>query len=225
MKNALFLLLALGFLTSLQAAESPEGSTVTGADKYATPLSAAVEIVYVPTSYLSYAWQDGSTQSNTLNGFRVNFEWIPFGDMPYGKPVIGVGAGFSWISNVNIGQVPSDLFVVPVEPYLGYRLDYFKNQILVPYGKIGLGYANVREENKVEGGKQTRSASYLGLDLSVGAEFWLNFIDSKSARNLDSSVGINNVYLLVEYFKSRELGAQYANLSREELRLGMRFEF
>lgn len=193
---------------------------------FASPISGAIELIYLPTAFPNYQWSNGASNEAKYSGFRLGFEWIPFGDMPYGKPVFGVSTGLTWISGVGLTPgTKGSLAAFPVEPYIGYRADIFKNQILVPYGKLGLGYAYIHEEIQVADGKREASYNYLGLDLSVGAELWLNYIDRKSARSLDTSTGINNVYLLLEYLKSRDLGAKYANLSREELRLGMRFEF
>ena len=216
--------LALGVeLPTQNAGQSAEHSNV---KSYASPLSAAIELVYAPTSFKHYQWSGGGTNDARFSGFRVNAEWIAFGDSPYGKPVLGIGVGAAWISDLAVDSSKfGTLFVIPVEPYIGYRMDYFRNQVVVPYGRLGLGLAYLQEEVQVADGKRLSHDSYLGLDLAVGAEVWLNFVDRKSARNLDASTGINNVYLLVEYFKSRELGAKWANLAREEVRLGMRFEF
>jgi hypothetical protein len=53
----------------------------------------------------------------------------------------------------------------------------------------------------------------------------LDWIDRSSAQQLDASTGINNTYLTFEYLISRRAGSDAAiNLTRDEIRLGFRFE-
>lgn len=213
------------FCSFLMAAEPSPTLTETAPKNYWSPLEMGLDLSYSALSYKDHVWLDGATNQTRGHSIRVALEWIPLGDSPYGKPTIGVASGFNWINRAGFGAAYANFYAVPVTPYLGYRLEYFVKQVLIPYGKIGLNYTFSRQETFFEEGKRITEKPYLGLDYSLGVELCLNVIDQASVRRLDSSMGINGVYLFAEYNKSRSLGAKWANLSHEEIQFGMRFEF
>lgn len=192
---------------------------------YWSPLRGGLDLSYTPIAYKNLQWTDGENSEAKGHGVRIAVEWIPLGDYPYGKPVIGSGVGFTWITKAQAGNGVADLYTLPLSPYIGYRMEYFENQFLIPYGKIGMTYAFTRQNTKFETGTRVTEKPYLGFDYALGGELCLNVIDRTSVRNLDSLVGINGVFLFAEYSKSKDLGAQWANLSHEEIQMGMRFEF
>lgn len=214
------------FGAELPAGTAPETAVEVQAKNYRSPLNAAVDLQYTPTSYTQYDWYEGITKNASGHGIRVGAEWIPFGEVPYGKPAVGVATGFHWFSRVGVvDSINADLYTVPIEPYFAYRLDIFEKQILVPFAKVGLNVTFLHQDTNTPDGAKDRSGTYQGFDYGFGGELNLSFIDRVSARNLENSTGINDTFLVFEYSKSRRLGADYGpDLSHEEYRLGLRFE-
>jgi hypothetical protein len=109
--------------------------------------------------------------------------------------------------------------VFPVDAHLAYRFDYWRNQLLVPFVKVGPEVA-VLHESRRDG-----SPTYVGINYAVGLQLNLDRIDWKSAKALERSMSIHHTYVAVEYLRNRYLGRdEGADLTRDEVRLGMRFE-
>jgi hypothetical protein len=102
---------------------------------------------------------------------------------------------------------------------------------LVPYAKLGLGYAlwwasdggTTSRENGVLG----RGVSY-GPQYALGAMFLLDILDQQTARDADNGLGINNSYVFAEWFDS-ELDAfgskSRLNVGANTWVLGLAIEF
>ncbi|HEX3854220.1 MAG TPA: MXAN_2562 family outer membrane beta-barrel protein, partial [Polyangiaceae bacterium] len=102
---------------------------------------------------------------------------------------------------------------------------------LVPYAKLGLGYAlwwasdggTTSRENGVLG----RGVSY-GPQYALGAMFLLDVLDQQTARDADNGLGINNSYVFAEWFDS-ELDAfgskSKLNVGANSWVLGLAIEF
>jgi hypothetical protein len=75
---------------------------------------------------------------------------------------------------------------------------------LVPYAKLGLGYAlwwsSDGDKSASEGGKAGRGASY-GLTYALGAMFLLDVLSPDDAITADGLTGINNSYVFAEWFR------------------------
>jgi hypothetical protein len=114
------------------------------------------------------------------------------------------------------------------------RADVFMREFgvpLVPYAKLGLGYAlwwasdggTTSRENGVLG----RGVSY-GPQYALGAMFLLDVLDQQTARDADNGLGINNSYVFAEWFDS-ELDAfgskSKLNVGANSWVLGLAIEF
>lgn len=115
-----------------------------------------------------------------------------------------------------------------------FRADVFARDFgvpLVPYAKLGLGYAlwwasdggTTSRENGVVG----RGVSY-GPQYALGAMFLLDVLDQQTARDADNGIGVNNSYVFAEWFDS-ELDAfgskNRMNVGANSWVLGLAIEF
>lgn len=75
---------------------------------------------------------------------------------------------------------------------------------LVPYAKLGLGYAlwwsSDGNRSASAGGKAGKGASY-GLTYALGAMFLLDVLSPDDAVTADGLTGINNSYIFAEWFR------------------------
>jgi hypothetical protein len=75
---------------------------------------------------------------------------------------------------------------------------------IVPYGKLGLGYALWRASTSA--GTSTSDdnvagkGATFGTHVALGVSFALDAIDSGASRNMDNAIGINNTYIFAEYY-------------------------
>lgn len=74
---------------------------------------------------------------------------------------------------------------------------------IVPYAKLGLGYAIWRATNS--GGTSAAAGvsgkgSTWGTHTALGISFALDSIDQGATRNMDNAIGINNTYVYAEYY-------------------------
>lgn len=183
-----------------------------------SPLVAAVDLQYVPIQYPNYRWNGGQVSTQSGQGAHLGLEWLPFGDL-YGKLGLGVGFGVYTIGNVNFPTERTSLTTIPVESFIAYRLDYFHQQLIVPFLKVGLSAAVARQLSS------NPWKSYFGFDYSGGVELCLNVFDRSSANDFDASLGVNATYLSFEYLRSQPLTEKNAiNLSHDEIRIGLRLE-
>jgi hypothetical protein len=78
---------------------------------------------------------------------------------------------------------------------------------LVPYAKLGLGYAlwsvsDGDDTAKDEEGRVGRGSSY-GPQFALGGMFLLDALDRDGAGSLDYSVGVKHSYIFAEWYKSQ----------------------
>lgn len=228
------LIVGLLLIASCLFAATDDTSETTVKKWTGSPLQFGLDLQYYAPVYKKYAYAiDGAGQANTSDqsgrAAQISFEWLPFGN-EIGKLGIGVSSGFVGVTNASItqsygGQLYTravNLFVIPSQFFISYRLDYFTNQLIVPFAKIG-GSANwVRQV--VEGGDDYHMT--YGVDYSVGGELCLNAFEPKAGRLFDAQFGVNGTYLVFDYTRSDPFNSTSAlNLSYEAVRFGMRFEF
>lgn len=103
----------------------------------------------------------------------------------------------------------TSLTVMPFYAVGVLRVDTFARDYgipLVPYGKAGLGYAlwwsgsgeiTARDDNDRVG----RGASY-GFQYSLGGMLLLDWLDEESAVQMDTTSGVNNSYIFLEWYVS-----------------------
>lgn len=185
-------------------------------------VSAGLDLQYVPIQYSRYDWSEGRQSGKNGHGVHLAVEMIPFEDT-YGKVGFGLGTGFYAIPNARFESRSSTLTTIPLELFVSYRFDYVADQIVVPFVKLGANATLSRQRGFGDSGAWR---TYRGWDIAGGLELCMNRIDPISMRGLHRDLGVDNSYLLVEYLRSRPLGAleNRPNLSHEEFRIGFRFE-
>lgn len=185
-----------------------------------SPLSAALDIQYVPIQYPNFEWSSGQSNQSG-HALRLSSEWLPL-PRAYGKLGVGIGAGIGQVNYAYTAQHFFALRTFPIDLFLGYRFDYLENQILVPFAKVGI---NCTLSHQRGDGAAPGTATYWGANYALGGELALSAIDKHTARTMDNRYGINAVYFVFEYYKSSFLGRSKApNLAHNELRFGLRFE-
>lgn len=170
----------------------------------------------------------------------LEFDWQMF-RIPYiGTIGPGLGAGIVGMSRpaTTVSGKPSgDEYSLDIYPmYLSavLRADTFWREIgfpLVPYGKIGLGYALWRASNS--GGTSTvdgisGKGQTFGTHMALGVAFALDALDSGASRNMDNAIGINNTYFYAEYYwlNLNGLGQDKAlYVGTKTYAMGLAFEF
>ncbi|MDD5223559.1 MAG: MXAN_2562 family outer membrane beta-barrel protein [bacterium] len=146
-------------------------------------------------------WRDVYGGGNSLS---FGAEWEREILQKYGILAIGGEAGWIQASGKSLqGTHPprasaetTEFQIAPVGLNLTYRLAYFKNQFLVPYGRAGLDLYAFRERKE---GNTTISGYRTGYHFAFGGAFLLDWLSPESGVNLDLDWGINNTYLIFEY--------------------------
>jgi hypothetical protein len=183
-----------------------------------------IDVQYSPISYPNYDYYSGLKPNRLGTGLRVAYEFLPF-DNRFGKIGLGLGAGFDFVPNIDFGDGRrATLNVFPLGAFLSYRADYTRNQILVPFGKIGSSMVLVNQSSDTGGGRPG-AQTYYGLDMGGGVELCLNALDRDAAASLLRTIGIHDSYITFEYISSQSLGKKRApDMSHSEYRIGLRFE-
>jgi hypothetical protein len=177
---------------------------------------------------------------NPRLAFGLEFDWQTF-RIPY-VGTIGPGIGAHIVSmsrpaKTLSGGASGDEYSLDIYPfYLSgvLRADTFWKELgfpLVPYAKLGLGYALWRASNSggtsnvngVSGKGQT-----FGTHMAIGLAFALDALDSGASRNMDNAIGINNTYFYAEYYwlNLNGLGQDKAlYVGTNTYAMGLAFEF
>lgn len=214
---------ALGELVEETDERAP--NSVSSADYPRTPLNWAVDLQFSPRKYERYLFDDTLTSNRAGQAFQVSIEWLPITE--YGKFGVGLGLGGFLLQDVEITtDVFATLYAFPVEAFVSYRADFFHNQIIVPYGRVGPSYTFVKQGSRT-GAEKSGFQNYMGLEFAVGGELLLDIFEPSAAKALEQSTGINHVFIAVEYLVSQALNSagSQPNLARNEFRAGLRFEF
>lgn len=102
---------------------------------------------------------------------------------------------------------------------------------IVPYGKLGVGYALWRSSNS--GGTSSADGisgkgSTWGPHGAIGAAFALDALDKGASRNMDNATGINNTYVYFEMYWLNLTGIGQTNalyVGTNSWVMGLTFEF
>jgi hypothetical protein len=190
-----------------------------------SPQSVAIELRvgrYVPNVDSEFSgagpgpYQQMFGDSNRYSiGFEVDYQAlrIPF------LGTLGPGFGFGYTKvTANSFVTPSvtrrsdgeetALTILPMYLVAVLRADVFARETpvpLVPYAKLGLGFApwtisNGGGTSSVDG-SVGRGISY-GPQFALGGMFLLDSIDATSAKEMDVNAGVNNSYVFVEWYVS-----------------------
>ncbi len=112
----------------------------------------------------------------------------------------------------------------PVDITLIYRLNYFDDQIIVPYIGGGVSYnyywENVKDGKELKGGMR-------GHHATGGLQLLLDNIDTRSAFDLEEDYGIENTYLTIGATHSviDDFGGEDVDLGGWNYNVGLLFEF
>jgi len=139
-------------------------------------------------------------------------------------PFVGtIGPGFAWHFTKMSGSAKlqgtdtdaaetTSLWIMPMYLVGVLRVDVFAREFgvpLVPYGKLGAGYALWKSSNELgtsvyqgpSGSEEGKGRSY-GLHYAGGLMLQLDPFERHAAAQLDESVGINHSYVYFEWMKS-----------------------
>lgn len=205
-----------------------------------SPINFSLEFSYSPMMLQNYNWfQDATTVSGssgsgggisspkkTFQGGGVSAEWLPIVGSG-GKLGFGLSTGYLFVNNMKIPSLPSpvSVYFIPLSIFTSYHFDYLENQFLVPYVRLGLGTAFLRQTSQ-SGVRDTVSgpSDYLAYTYGIGFEFRLNNFDNATAQRFEATSGVNNSYLFWEYMGWNTMYAKKADLQSNGFRMGLRFE-
>ncbi|MBX3190661.1 MAG: hypothetical protein KF819_26915 [Labilithrix sp.] len=142
----------------------------------------------------------------------LELDWQVFRIPHFGTIGPGFSAGMVGMSRPATtvsGRSSSDEYSLSIYPLtLGgvLRADALWRDLgfpIVPYGKLGLGWAIWRATNTL--GTATANGisgkgSTWGYNVALGAAFALDALDRGASRNMDNATGINNTYVYFEYY-------------------------
>lgn len=172
-------------------------------------------------------------------GFEADWQMlrIPF----FGTLGPGFGAGFTRSSGYAIvertgesSDQPTSLSIIPLYLVAVLRADVLAREFsipVVPYAKLGLGYALwwVKSGEKTavaSDGRKGRGSSY-GPQFALGAMLQLDWIDPDDVRSADASIGMNHSYLFGEWYRSLldGFGSNQLNAGTDTWMVGIAVEF
>jgi opacity protein-like surface antigen len=212
---------------SLNGRAAVESSVVeSGYRSGESPIHFAVDFQYTGFRWMGLAADrqvGGLTYGEIGKGGRLAFEYIPVKSI--GRIGIGVGITLYGEPNIALGNERyTSVIGVPVDLSLSYRAAFTPRQWVVPFLKGGIGAVGVKYTSKT-GGPDQLTQIEATLQYGGGLEFCLSRLELTNSHKLDSSMGINAIYLVTEYSRGKMLGANPLDLSYESYQAGMRFEF
>lgn len=249
-RAALAAALALGGLVSPAPARAADQSDELG--RYdrehritESPQEVAVEFRfgrYVPNAdegLGSTPYQDTfGTDNRYYGGLELDWQLLR---IPYlGTLAPGFGIGYTQsnakarLENGGTSEQPTSLQILPMYLVGVLRADVVAKQTpipLVPYAKLGLGFAFWRatdagESAKVDG-VSGRGHSY-GYQFALGCMLMLDAFDPTDARTADANLGLNHSYLFGEWYVSKLDGfgaSDQLQVGTNTWTAGLAFEF
>jgi hypothetical protein len=120
------------------------------------------------------------------------------------------------------------LTAVPLGADVTLRLDFLREQPVVPFARAGLDLWLWNEtwvsKYDAGGGGNTTAGSF-GWHWAAGLMLLLDGLDPGAASKLENSVGVNDTYLVGEYRQSSMLDADALDFGSSELTVGLQFDF
>ncbi len=172
----------------------------------------------------------------------AEFDWQIVRIPLLGTAGVGFGLGYTRLSGSNLvpgGAVPdgdvdqsSTLTIIPMYAVGVLRVDEAALRYgipIVPYGKLGFGYAlwNVNDGvglARNEAGISGRDRS-TGVQSALGAMFLLDVLDLAAARSLDVGSGVNHSYVFLEWSRSSLGSGGEMNVGANTWVAGLALEF
>jgi hypothetical protein len=207
---------------------------------FESPQNFALELRFLPYSpdIDSDPALHGTPYKSTFRSFGrlmvgAEFDWQALRIPHLGSLGPGVAAGYTKM-NANatfqqehngstVSGETTSLEIIPMYAVAVLRADVFWREAhvpIVPYAKVGLGYALWRASNTLgtsSANGVNGTGGSLGTQLAVGIAFNLNPLDPYAARGFDTSMGVNNTYLFGELMRSDLSGL---GVQKNALRVG-----
>jgi opacity protein-like surface antigen len=217
---------ALALIFAFSAHAATESSSITTANRPSeSPINFAVDLQYTGFrwSNLSADRAGGHIFGEVGKGGRLAIEYIPVKSI--GRIGIGLGITLHGEPNIALGNNRfTSIIGVPIDLSVSYRAAFSPRQWVVPFLKGGIGAVGVKYTSKTGGPDQITQTEGT-LNYGGGIEFCLSRLELGTAHRLDSSLGVNAIYLVSEYSRGKMLGLSQLDLSYEAYQMGMRFEF
>lgn len=217
-------------------------------EMYASPQNAALEIRFgrylpnVDDEFNGAATPFADTFGDS-NRYLIGLEldWQVLRIPHFGSLGPGIGWGYTKATAGAIvartgerSEQETSLAIMPMYLVGVLRVDVLATDLgipLVPYGKLGLGYAmwwsrsgddSARDDNGAIG----RSTSY-GWQWALGGMLLLDALDPRSAAEMDENSGVNNSYFFVEWYNSYldGFGGDRMEVGTNTWMLGLALEF
>ncbi len=192
------------------------------------PRTMNVQVRFGPTTIVDpYVQQIFGERSNEML-------WFEYG---YASRFIDANLGIGFYQEKGFLQTASgatsseaDKFtIVPLALTLTGRLDFFDEQPIVPFGRVGLDYWMWEENWFVVTPDTTDHISNggkYGWHFGGGLMILLDVFDRRAASRLEAISGINDTFVVAEYRNTRlKHGTDELNLSSSELTFGLKFDF
>ena len=146
--------------------------------------------------------------------FGAEVDWQLVRIPHFGTLAPGLGWGYTkftakaaYADGSGTSSSSTRLAIMPMYLVAVARADVLPRELkvpLVPYAKLGVGYAlwwsSDGQRSATYQGKAGRGASY-GLTYALGAMFLLDVLDEDDAVSADGITGINNSYIFAEWFR------------------------
>jgi hypothetical protein len=141
--------------------------------------------------------------------FGLEFDWQLMRIPHVGTVGPGIGWSYTHMAaqalflNGGMSAEVTNLGIMPMYGVAVLRFDELARQTGVPlvgYGKAGIGYGLYWTGNDVE--VQRRGHTW-GTHFALGGMFLLDFIDPRSAFEIDNEWGVNNTYFFFEWMVSK----------------------
>lgn len=142
----------------------------------------------------------------------LEFDWQTFRIPHLGTIGPGLSVGFVTMSRTAqtvTGRTSGDEYSLSIYPFAlqgVLRADVLWRELgipIVPYGKLGVGYALWRASNTVGTASAngiSGKGSTWGPTFAIGGAFALDALDMGASRNMDNATGINNTYVYLEFY-------------------------
>ncbi len=160
------------------------------------------------------------------------------GDIGWASNYVELDLGFGlWaddgtlVSIEGISTADADaLTVVPVSFDVTLRADVWKEQPVVPFARAGVDLWLWNEQWEAEydsGGGDSVTAGTFGYHWAGGLYFLLDPLDQGSASRLETTVSVNDTYIVAEYRQSYALGDpdKVIDFTSTELTFGLKFDY
>ncbi len=116
------------------------------------------------------------------------------------------------------------LSVIPLQASCFLRLDFLEDQVLVPFGNVGVDYWIWQEKWTNGGLEEQMSGGKMGYHYAIGGQILLDRFDEASASLMEVKRGVEDTYLSVEY-RVQEFNGEGLSFNSDSVTFGIRFQY